>query len=265
MIAGFNDIIKKGGSNQMAQQKILLLVTLIGEILLKNGAETYRVEETVRKIGEAYEFVKTEVFALPTGIFISLEDKEGNSWTRIKRIKYQTTNLQKVSLINDLSRQITAKKINLDQAWLKLEAINETKSSYSSLTFYLAGGIGSLTFAYIVAGVGWELLPTFLGALLLQFWMRHSNINKFMAEVVGGIIAAVVGVSTKFLFPELDANSIILGIVILLVPGVAVTNAARDIIAGDSLSGIVRGMNALLTALAIALGVASILGVTILI
>ncbi|SJZ88944.1 threonine/serine exporter family protein [Selenihalanaerobacter shriftii] len=248
----------------MAQKKVLLLVSLMGETLLKNGAETYRVEETVRRIGNAYDFVKTEVFALPTGIFISLEDQAGDSWTRIKRIKYQTTNLQKVALVNNLSRQITAKNLNLDQAWLKLEEINQFKTSYSEVTFYLAAGIGSLTFSYLVYGLGYELIPTFLGALLLEFWLRSSNINKFMSEVVGGVIAATVGVSTSYFLPALDPNAIILGIVILLVPGVAVTNAARDIINGDALSGIVRGMNALLTALAIALGVSSILGINIL-
>jgi uncharacterized membrane protein YjjP (DUF1212 family) len=249
----------------MSQKSILLLVSLIGELLLENGAETYRVEETVMKIGDAYEFVKTEVFALPTGIFISLEDQEGESWTRIKRIKYQTTNLQKVALVNDLSRKITVGKIDLKEAWQRLAEIKNIEDVYSDLTFYVAAVIGSLTFAYMVYGLRLELIPTFIGALLLEFWIRHNSINKFLSEIVGGMIAAVVGVGSNYFFPFLDHNLIILGIVILLVPGVAVTNAARDIIAGDSLSGVVRGTNAFLTALAIALGVASILGMKILI
>lgn len=249
----------------MAQQNVLLLVSLVGEILLKNGAETYRVEETVRKIGAVYDFVKTEVFALPTGLFISLEDKDGQSWTRIKRIKHQTTDLQKVSMVNNLSRQITAGQISTNQALMEIRRINNHQDSYSAVISYLSAGVGSLTFSYLVYGLRLELIPAFIGALVLETWMRRNNINNFVAEVVSGLIAATVGIVSNYFYPVLDYNLIILGIIIILVPGVSITNAARDIIAGDSLSGIVRGMNALLTALAIALGVASILGIKILI
>ncbi|MGM0471984.1 MAG: threonine/serine exporter family protein, partial [Bacillota bacterium] len=116
-----------------------------------------------------------------------------------------------------------------------------------------------------VFGVSWELIPTFIGALLLELWIYNNNINKFVADVVSGVIAGTVGLSSSFFFPILNHNYIILGIVIILVPGVIVTNAARDIIAGDILSGVVRGITALITALAIALGVASVLGMRILI
>nr|WP_239559121.1 threonine/serine exporter family protein [Sporohalobacter salinus] len=241
------------------------MVSLIGELLLKNGAETYRVEETIRKVGSAYDFVKTEVFALPTGLFISLEDKDSQSWTRIKRIKHQTTNLQKVSMVNDLSRQITTGQIEVNQALMELREINNHGDSYSAVTSYLAAGIGGVTFSYLVYGLRLELIPAFIGALLLEIWMHSNNINKFMAEVVSGGIASTIGIVSNYFYPVLDYNLIILGIIIILVPGVSITNAARDIIGGDSLAGIVRGMNALLTALAIALGVASILGVKILV
>lgn len=249
----------------MAQQNVLLLVSLIGELLLKNGAETYRVEETVRKIGAAYNFVTTEVFALPTGLFISLEDKDGQSWTRIKRIKHQTTNLQKVSMVNNLSRQIADGQVEVNQALMELRRIEDHVDGYPAIVSYLAAGVGGITFSYLVYGLRLELIPAFIGALLLEAWIRSNNINNFVAEVLSGVIAATVGVISNYFYPILDYNVVILGIIIILVPGVSITNAARDVIAGDSLSGVVRGMNALLTALAIAVGVASILGIKILI
>ncbi|MCK8823847.1 threonine/serine exporter family protein [Fuchsiella alkaliacetigena] len=242
------------------QQQVLLLVTLVGETLLKSGAETHRVEETIIRIGNAYNFNKIEVFALPTGIFISLEDQSGESLTKITRIKHQLIDLKKVSLVNDLSRRIVAKKITLEEALLEMNDIKSGKDSYAKITSYLAAGIGGMTFTYFTFGSGWELLGVFWGAFLLEMWLENNKINKFISQIISGFIASFFGVGLSLLWPSLDKNAIILGIVIILVPGLAITNAARDLIAGDSLAGIIRGINALLTALGIALGVAAVLG-----
>ena len=78
------------------QKKVLMLALYAGEIMMRNGAEIYRVEDTMTHICKACKMDNVEVFATPTGIFISMDrgGDEDDTQTYVKRIKGISTDLR---------------------------------------------------------------------------------------------------------------------------------------------------------------------------
>ncbi|WP_139141330.1 threonine/serine ThrE exporter family protein, partial [Clostridium acetireducens] len=112
--------------------RVIHIAVEAGRIMLENGAETYRVEETIYRICNAYNINEADSFVTPTGIMVSVANNYGQTISLIKRIKVRTVDLEKISLINDLSRSITIEAITLDSFEENLKKIdNEKKYSNS--------------------------------------------------------------------------------------------------------------------------------------
>ena len=72
------------------------------------------------------------------------------------------------------------------------------------------------------------------------------------------IVALLVGLGVggvTHLFPVLHMDAILIGDIMLLIPGLALTNAIRNILVGDTISGVVRLTETLLWAAALAGGI----------
>lgn len=95
-----------------------------------------------------------------------------------------------------------------------------------------------------------------LATKLLMDLMNRLDTNSFFINMIGGVIASTVAVTASGLGLTTQMDTIIIGSIMTLVPGLVITNAIRDIIAGDYLSGLTKGVEALLIAAAIAAGVA---------
>ena len=72
-------------------QNVVDVILLAGEVLLTSGAEIHRVEETIERMGRAAGFVEVEVYATPTGLFISLYSAQGQVFSRVRRIRASVT------------------------------------------------------------------------------------------------------------------------------------------------------------------------------
>ena len=100
------------------QKKVLILAIYAGEIMMKNGAEVYRVEDTITRICKACRMDHVEIFATPTGIFVSLDNggEDDDPLTYVKRIDGIETDLNKISKINHFSREFTTTDLSVDDA-----------------------------------------------------------------------------------------------------------------------------------------------------
>lgn len=240
----------------MQENKILNLAAHAGKIILQNGAETYRVEETMVKICTAFDVKDADSFVTPTGIMLSITCNNGQTVSAVKRVQNRTVNLEKISRINDLSRTIQKNKLSIDDVERELEKIENSKS-YSNYTMIFFAGIGAAFFTPLFGG---GLADSFV-ALIAGFLIKYvsiifskRNLNDFFINIIGGSIAALVAlIFYKFgIITTVDKS--IIGAIMLLVPGLAITNAVRDTIAGDLVSGVARGLEAFLTAVGIAVG-----------
>ncbi|KHD38405.1 membrane protein [Clostridium acetobutylicum] len=240
----------------MSTEKIINLAAYAGKILLQSGAEIYRVEETMNKICTAFNVKEAESFVTPTGIIISITGEDEKITSTIKRIQVRTVDLRKISEVNDLSRTLQYKNFSLEEVADKLKKIdNEKKHSDLFLIFFSAVAAGFFTL--IFGGTFRDFSVSFFIGIIIKIFsiiISRLEINDFFLNMVGGAIAAFIALLFKKLGVVVYLDKTIIGSIMLLVPGLAITNAVRDTIAGDLVSGVSRALDAFFTAVAIAAG-----------
>lgn len=241
------------------------LAIMAGEVMLKNGAETSRVEETMEHIAKAGGACAVESFVIPTGVFLTVTSRAGRSITIMRRVKERTINLDRIARVNELSRRIAEGRVDYRNAFGILERIAKERTGFSLVPSMVASGLVGGCFAVLQEGAAGEVAAAFLSAASVRY-IAHviSRMHgvRFTFEFLGALTAALVGSVLHQLWPLMSRDVIIIGGLMPLVPGVAITNAIRDVIAGDLLSGISRGLEAVLTAVAVALGVVIVLALS---
>lgn len=246
----------------MDYKNLLKYAIQTGEIMLKSGAETSRVEDTINRILATSEFETVESFVTPTGIFATLDDPSIEIISIIKRVHKREAHLHKIAQANDLSRRFCEGRIKLENALEELEGIKEQKP-YSNTVMVFAKGIGGGAFTMLLGGNLTDSTVTLLIGLvfaLVQVFFDRFETSKFFEDILcGAIIGSLALFFYHFLKIGTNFDYIVIGSIMPLVPGVAITNAIRDIIEGDFVSGISRGADAFIVAASVAIGVGSIL------
>ncbi|WP_064094366.1 threonine/serine exporter family protein [Rossellomorea aquimaris] len=237
---------------------IMEVCLLAGKIMLESGAETYRVEDTMMRIAASYGIRDSHSYVTPTGIIFSIETSEPTK-TKLIRINERSTDLEKVTLVNSISRQISKGHLNLEEAFTALEKLDESDLSYSFLIQVLAASIASGCFLIMFQGMWDDFLPSLIsggvGYISLIYLHRLVPI-KFFAEFLASFIIGMVSFGFVQLGLGNELDKIIIGSVMPLVPGLLITNAVRDLMAGHLISGLSKGAEAFLTAFAIGTGIA---------
>jgi uncharacterized membrane protein YjjP (DUF1212 family) len=227
---------------------------LAGEIMLKNGGETYRSEETMTLIARAAGMDSVNSSATPTSIILSFRIN-GEDHTRMIRTPHRTIDLNKVTLANDVSRRFVSGQITLQQAYRMLCEIDQKTTIYPKWLQLVAAGMASGSFAMLSGGYWYELLPAALAAVTVRlssdFFEQLFRV-KFFFEFVSALLGGMLALLIVTLFPELRISVLIIGAMLPLFPGIAITNSLRDLMAGDLVAGVSRGAEALLTALSVA-------------
>lgn len=237
-------------------KNLLVLSILAGKIMLRNGAETYRVEDTITRICKSRDIDFVETFVTPTGIFLSVEH-EDDLFSYIKRINSISIDLHKIEMVNDFSRKFVSTDMTISEGIKNLTIIDKAMP-YSNKIRYLFGGIAGSFFTLMFGGSFLDFIASFITSMSLVILLdliKKLPITFFLSNVIGGIFVTLFAVILYSLGIGTNINNIIIGCLMLLVPGVAITNAIRDSISGDFLSGISRTVEAIIIALAIALGV----------
>jgi uncharacterized membrane protein YjjP (DUF1212 family) len=267
---------------------------LAGMLILENGGDTHRAEETAERICAAAGRPGSDVLALPTGIMITIAPYCGETETAdtaakdgstrhpvvcintpggeseppvslIRRVKKRTINLTKLERVNRAARAFTDGKATLAetlQALREIDSMPKGNKLFAALCSGLSCGLFSLLF-----GGGWfELLISFVCGLTVQFLassFKRTSIFHFAISLIGGIVIAMLAVVAVTIAGFGDINIIIIGSLMNLLPGLAMTNAIRDAMTGDLVSGVARLADVLIIALSLAGGVAIVLSVFI--
>lgn len=246
----------------MNLDKLLQTATLAGRILLENGAEIYRVEETINKICNSYNIDNCDSFVTPTGIIASIYDND-NTVTAVKRITERKVDLNKIDKVNDLSRRIVRDNISLDNLNTELNKISKEKA-YSNKAFILFSALTAASFTYIFGGKTCDFFISFVMGLLvsiIQLKFNKYKINAFFSNFCCAALSSFIAVGSHSLFNDISIDKTIIGTIMLLVPGLAITNAVRDIINGDFLAGITKAAEALMIAVSLAAGSGTVLSI----
>ncbi|WP_026893949.1 threonine/serine ThrE exporter family protein [Clostridiisalibacter paucivorans] len=242
--------------NKKDIKNLLILSILAGKIMLKSGAETYRVEDTISRICRSRKIKFVQSFVTPTGIFLSVEH-EDEIFSYIKRVKSIEIDLEKITLVNNFSRDFVNSNMSVSEGMKILDKINEKQPISNKIKYFSGGLVGAFSSA-LFGGNLFDFIAAFFTSFIVVFvvkYMSKLNITYFLSNVIGSIVATLFAIVFSHIHYSTNIDMIIIGSIMPLVPGVAITNAIRDSISSEFLSGVSRTMEAIITALAIAFGV----------
>ena len=278
-------------------RRALELVTRIGEVLLKNGGEIFRVQQTMQLVAKAYGIPGFQVYVLANGLFVSMQE-EGRTITRpvesgdaagqehlfgqeylfgqehlasqahlasqVRYVPLSSVHLGRVAAVNNLSREIVAQKYTVEEASRKIEQIDKLPFT-SNAVQTLMSGLGAGAFCILFGGSLLDSAAAFLSGLVLWIFvlfLTARGANKIMVNILASALVTAMGVLFFHLFSFGDSmDMIVIGSIVPLLPGVPLTNSIRDYLNGDYLSGTIRMIDAVLVACCIALGVGIVLRV----
>ena len=232
---------------------------LAGRLMIESGAETYRVEDTMTRMAISQGLIGTQSFVTPTGIMFSL-GKDGS--TRMMSIKERWTDLEKIALVNQVSRRLTTNELTIEEAYEELQRVASANLMFPFIWQFIAAAVASGSFLILFKGTWWDVpVATIAGGMgfLVVTLIHELTRVKFFAEFIAASVVGTIAFLAILGNLGSDLNTIIISGVMPLVPGLLITNAVRDLMAGHFVSGVSKGAEALLTAFAIGAGVALVL------
>lgn len=243
-------------SEDLDYHRLLNCSLRLGTLLLENGAEIYRVEESILRMLSAYGVRKIEVFAIPAMIIVSFETSEYKTLTKLKRIKSRGTNFDCISQTNDYIRYVCDHTPDLGLVLEKIETIKQ-RPVYSTSVILVAAGLIGFSFTLLFKGSlgdAWVAMVAVVLARLMSIIIARFQSNSFFITMAASFLHTVIAGMAAFYIPSLHVDKIITGSLMILVPGVGFLTALRDLIAQDLVAGLIGGLEALLVASAIAIG-----------
>lgn len=241
----------------MSRTELLEVALNMGEVLLKSGAETSRVEDTLTRFCRTCGYHEMTVFVTPTLILIG--DKTSPNSTMMCRVHARSTNLSNISELNEFSYSISREPISYSEAMSKLKDFQSRRPPYGKWSICLASAICSATFAGMLGGNSHDFMAAFITGGLAMVLLKHLGGFRPSAFWENALAGAAIGALTIFccaMSVQCTKTNIIVGSLMPFVPGVACTNGLRDYMAGDLVSGNSRIAEALLFAISIAIGLA---------
>ena len=243
----------------MDHDKLLNLSTELGILLMRSGAEIYRVEESLTRLLHAYG-QDGQVFALPNCLIVSITTPGGHPMTKMSRISGCSTNIDLLEHCNDLCRQLCHTPLPIDEARELVDRL-AARSPILPPSIVLLGYTSAAAFlALFFQGGIWDFVSAALCGLAtgvcLLFGQQITGSNTFFRTLVCAAVISAIALMCVNVFPETNLEAISIGTLMLLVPGRALTNAMREIMAGDVFSGLNRTAEVILIGTAIAIGTA---------
>lgn len=241
----------------MDYNELVFVGTEIGRLLVKYGADIYRAEESMHLLFHAYGVEKSHIFALTTCINVTVCRPDGVPITRICRVDDRCIDLGKIDRLNSLCRRACKQCPPISKLRSEIGSIEHDIGNSKSLK---ALGFTGVAFAFTLfyGGNAADAVVSGLTGVLV-FWIQdffqRYRANSFFSTILESAVIGLVCFVAAHFDPYLNADRMIIGSVMNLVPGIAITSFMRDILSADYLSGMLRFVESLLVAMAIALGV----------
>lgn len=235
-------------------EDVLEVASEAGHILLENGAEISRVEDTMERISSHYGVHTGHFFVLSNGIFTT---SSSNKYANVEFIPIRGIQLSKVVEVNRLSYRIAADKVSLTQARAELDAIRDEpmKPAWEQI---VGSAFGAAGFCAVFGGGFMDCAAAFVVGTLLYLFLLFVS-SKYLSKIVGGIcnslVATLLCLASYRLGFGSSLSNIIIGAIMPLIPGVPFVNGVRDLADSDYIAGTTRLTDAMLGFFCIALGV----------
>lgn len=243
----------------MEQTDVMELAVEIGTEMLKNGGEIYRTEDTMIYILRAFAVEDAHVYVLSNGIFVSAAS---GKISLVRHVSFGEVNLERISLLNQLARDISGKRCGLSEAYDRLERCRRTPGEPLGQRMLFCG-LGCSAFCILFGGGLWDAAATFGIGLCLEgllYVSKNAKAARFIRRFFFAVFITALGLLPGYFGLPVQQDKIVTAGMLPLLPGVAFTTSVRDFCNGDYLSGVIHMVDALLIAFAVAAGVGIVLG-----
>lgn len=229
---------------------------LAGEIMAQSGAETFRVEDTMVRILKTSDFANVQVYAATTGVMATMSDPEAETLSAVMRISNRTNNLSRITEVNQVSRDLCDGIITIEEAYERLMQIRKHRP-YSELLIAIATIISTAGFDGMFGGSAMDCTIAALNGFIIVLVGRLLGkriVSSFMTDALKSFCLAVFTMFCAQYF-SIHSDIVIIGSIMPLVPGIPITNAIRDTLQGDYMSGTARAVEAFVISIGITIGV----------
>lgn len=232
----------------------------IGEHLLKNGAEVSRVEDTIERICFAYGAAYVESFAITNLIAASVRMKDGEYCEQMRHVETSSINLFRIEQLNKISREICEKTIDLETARAKIAA-NKRKTPYPEFVRIIAQAVFVAGFTAFFGGSLLDAVASGVVAIIvILFGKINAGFNKgLLKTATSSFLAGALSVLSVYIGFGHNLEIIVIGTIMMLIPGLSLGTAIFDMFNGNLISGAIRFLQSLITTIVIALGYAAAL------
>ncbi len=235
---------------------ILTSIIDMGEILLTHGAEVSRIEDTIGRLCKAYGFVRSDVFTITSSVIVTSILPDGRTITQTRRIRERDTDLGRVEKVNELSRKICATPLSLENLQKEVRTIRDEKKASPILQMVMYMMI-SASLSVFFGGTARDGLAASLSGVVLFATLYGSATLKMNSLLQTMFCSAVTSLSVILLVRMgigVHPDKIMIGNIMLVIPGIQLTNSLRDMISGDMISGLLNMSEALMKAISVAMG-----------
>ena len=234
---------------------LLRLALDVGQGMLASGGEIHRVEDTISRICRAYGAEHTEIFAIPSLILAAIRMKDGGYSSQIRRLDNTENFLHRLEQYNDVSRRICREVPPLEEAERMIRQAKQVRT-YPMWLRITGGSIAAGAFAIFFGGDLWDfVVSALIGAVMYSIDMiSFGQINRLAKTVLQSFIGGTLACLAIQLGLGHDMGAIMIGTIMVLIPGLAFGTAFRDLLCGDFLAGTWKTVQCILAALMIAAG-----------
>lgn len=237
-------------------EKLLDCVMDLGEQMLVSGGEVHRVEDSLKRIFSAYGAKRIDVFIITSSMVVTIHTDDDRIFTQTRRVTDYTTDYEKLHRLNELSRNICAHRLSAAEIKTRLSEISAGRiyplwleflcyaTIADAFTLFFGGSYGEAAVSFLIGGFVRCII------FLCDKAVRNKIFTKFISAFAATLLA-FLALKLGFI-PTVD--KVIIGNIMTLIPGIGLTTALKDLLVGDSIAGMLRTIEACITALAIAAG-----------
>ncbi len=237
-------------------EKLLDCIMDIGEGMLISGGEVHRVEDSLKRIFDAYGTKRTDVFIITSSMVVTVHTKDGKTYTQTRCITETAADYEKLHRLNELSRSICKNRFSPKEINAGLRKISSCKKYPLWLEFIcyaIISGVFTLFFGSSIV----EAVISFIigaGVRLIKLVCDKFVTNRIFIKFLSSLSATALSYLALRLGIIPTVDKVIIGAIMTLLPGIGLTTALKDLLVGDSIAGLLRTIEACITALAIAAG-----------
>lgn len=229
----------------------------IGEAMYQSGGEISRIEDSLHRLGKAYGAKHVSVYAITSSIVLTAEFTDELSVTQIRRITVKGgADCLKMEALNQLCRDCEKNPISVKELKQKVMAILEQQPGKTKI--YLGQLLAAFAFTFFFGGTIIDAMIATIGALAIcamQQYVKKYFSAEFFFNIAVSFLTGVIVAAFSFVIPSLHINQILIGDIMILIPGIAITNSIRYIFSGDIVSSLEKLMDSLIQAFGIAIGI----------